>query len=39
MESQRREIDHTIAGYEQLRRDQLLLQEEMSEQNRELKSS
>ena len=32
IESQRREIDHTIAS-EQLRRDQLLLQEQLSQQN------
>ena len=31
IESQRREIDHTLAGNEQLRRDQLLLQEQLSE--------
>ena len=31
IESQRREIDHTIAGDEQLRRDQLLLHEQLSE--------
>ena len=37
--SQRREIDHTIAGYEQSRRDQLLLQEEISEQNRALRET
>ena len=30
------EIDQTITGCEQSRRDQLLLQEEMSEQNRAL---
>ena len=36
IESQRREIDHTIAGDEQLRRDQLLLHEQLSEQIREL---
>ena len=30
-ESQRREIDHTIAGDEQLRRDQLLYQEQQNE--------
>ena len=38
-ESQRREIDHTIAGDEQLRRDQLLLQEQLSEQNRDLREA
>ena len=36
IESQRREIDRTLAGDEQLRRDQLLLQEQLSEQNRDL---
>ena len=36
IESQRREIDHTIAGNEQLRRDQPLLHEQLSEQNRDL---
>ena len=39
IESQRREIDHTIAGDEQLRRDQLLIQEELSEQNRDLREA
>ena len=39
IESQRREIDHTIAGDEQLRRDQLLLHEQRSEQNRELRDA
>ena len=34
VDSQRMEIDHTITGCEQSRRDQLLLQEELSEQNR-----
>ena len=38
IESQRRQIDHTIAGDEQLRRDQLL-QEQLSEQNRELREA
>ena len=33
------EIDHTITGCEQSRRDQLLFQEEMSEQNRALRES
>ena len=37
IESQRREIDHTLAGDEQLRRDQLLLHEQLSEQNRDLR--
>ena len=36
IESQRREIDHTVAGDEQLRRDQLLLHEQLSEQNLDL---
>ena len=35
-DSQRMEIDHTITGCDQSRRDQLLLQEELSEQNRAL---
>ena len=39
IDSQRREIDHTIAGDEQLRRDQLLLQEQLSEQNRDLREA
>ena len=34
-ESQRREMDHTLAGDEQLRRDQLLLHEQLQEQNRD----
>ena len=38
IESQRREIDHTLAGDEQLRRDQLL-QEQLSEQNRDLREA
>ena len=37
--SQRREIDHTLAGDEQLRRDQLLLYEQLSEQNRNLREA
>ena len=36
IESQRREIDPTTAGDEQIRRDQRLLQEQLSEQNRDL---
>ena len=36
VDSQRREIDHTLAGDEQLRRDQVLLQKQQSEQNRDL---
>ena len=39
IESQRREIDHTVAGDEQLRRDQLLLHEQLSEQNRDLREA
>ena len=39
IESQRREIDHTLAGDEQLRRDQLLLQVQPSEQNRGLREA
>ena len=39
IESQRREIDHTIASDEELRRDQLLLQEQLSEQNRDLREA
>ena len=39
IESQRREIDHTITRCEQSRRDQLLLQEQSSEQNRDLRES
>ena len=31
IESQRREIDHTLANDQQFRRDQLLLQEQLSE--------
>ena len=38
-DSQRREIDHTIASGEQSRRDQLLLQEQLSEQNRDLREA
>ena len=39
IESQRREIDHALAGDEQLRRDQLLLHEQLSEQNRDLRDA
>ena len=39
IESQRREIDHTLAGDEQLRRDQLLLHEQISEQNWDLREA
>ena len=38
-ESQRREIDHTLASNEQLRRDQLLLHEQLLEQNQELREA
>ena len=37
--SQRREIDPTITGCEQSRRDQLLLQEQLSKQNRDLRKA
>ena len=37
IDSQRREIDHTIASDEQSSRDQLLLHEQLSEQNRDLR--
>ena len=39
IESQRREIDHTLAGHQQLRRDQQLLHEQLSEQNRDLREA
>ena len=39
IESQRREIDHTLACDEQLRRDQQLLHERLSEQNRDLREA
>ena len=39
IDSQRMEIDHTITRYDQSRRDQLLLQEEISEQNRDLRET
>ena len=39
IDSQRMEIDHTVTGCEQFRRDQLLLQEELSEQNRALRET
>ena len=39
IESQRREIDHALAGDEQLRRDELLLHEQLSEQNRDLRGA
>ena len=38
-ESQQREIDHALAGDEQLRRDQQLLHEQLSEQNRNLREA
>ena len=39
IESQRREVDHTLACDEQLRRDQLLLHEQLSENNRDLREA
>ena len=39
IESQRREIDHTLTGNEQLRRDQQLLHEQILEQNRDLREA
>ena len=33
------EIDHTLTGCQQSRRDQLLVQEELSEQNRDLRET
>ena len=39
IDSQRREIDYTITGCEQSRRDQLLLQEQLSEQNWDLREA
>ena len=39
IDSQLREIDHTITSDEQSRRDQLLLQEQLSEQNRDLREA
>ena len=39
IDSQRREIDHTIASDEQSRRDQSPLQEQLSEQNRDLRET
>ena len=39
IESQRREIVHTLACYEQLRRDQILLHEQLSEQNRDFREA
>ena len=39
IEFQRREIDHTLACDEQLRRDQQLLHEQFPEQNRDLREA
>ena len=39
IDSQRMEVDHALTGCEQSRRDPLLLQEEMSEQNRALRET
>ena len=39
IDSQRREIDHTVASDEQSRRDQLLLQEQLSENNWDLREA
>ena len=39
IESQRREIDHALAGDEQLRQDQQLLHEQLLEQNREIREA
>ena len=39
IESQRREIDHTHARDEQLRRDQQLLHEQLLEQHRDLREA
>ena len=39
IESQRKEIDHTLACDEQHRRDHLLLHEQLSEQNRDLREA
>ena len=39
IDSQRMDIDHTITGCEQSRRDQLPLQEELSEQHRDLRET
>ena len=38
-ESQRGEINRALAGDEQLRRDQLLLHEQLSEQNKDLRET
>ena len=39
IDSQRMEIDHTLTGCEQSRRDQFLLQEELSQQHRALRET
>ena len=39
IDSQRMEIDHTITGCEQSRRDQLVFQEQLSQQNRDLREA
>ena len=39
VESQRREINHTIAGNERLRRDQQLLHEQLSQQHWDLREA
>ena len=39
IDSQRMEFDHALAGDEQLRRDQQLLHEQLSEQNRDLREA
>ena len=39
LDSQRREIDLTVASEEQSRRNQSLLQEQLSEQNRDLREA
>ena len=39
IESQRREIDHTLTGCDQSQRDQLLVQEQLSEHNRDLRET
>ena len=39
IESQRRDINRVLACDEQVRRDQLLLREQLSEQNRDLREA
>ena len=39
IESQRSEINHALAGDEELRRDQQLLHDQLSEQNRDLREA